>query len=263
MRKLILLIGFLSLLILQSNLYAFTISGTVVDEATQEPLYQAWVELQLTSEDEWGNQQCMYVEGQDTDSDGNFSFTNLTEGAEYKIRANKWGDYYSEWYDNVMGGGWCPKEATKISSDSYITIALTETPFKVDVYAPVTSLSSDGGKLRYFVTITNKTNETLSLKGWIRLDGPSSPSEWTSFDIQKSVPFTLEGRDSFTKQFSLEVPSYATDGWFCVNILVGPSETTPWEVTGQGGFCFSKGSDIMTSAPDPSDYGRPFRGCGQ
>ncbi|RMF83937.1 MAG: carboxypeptidase regulatory-like domain-containing protein [Nitrospinota bacterium] len=222
---------------------AATLSGTVIDEETGDPIPDAWVDIFVFKPDSAGNGFWEWWDGMPTNPNGVFSFSNVTEGEEYVVHADRWGSYYGEWYDDVYGMD--PNKATVVvpSPDVDIVVDLMPTPVRMDVFPLQGGVPSEGGRFRYVVDIVNTTDTDMDLKAWINVSGPAPAplSGETDFPVLGPVRFTLPAGEEIFRVLSLNVPPYAADGFFQVNIYIGPVDTAPWELTVVNGVGFQKG----------------------
>ena len=194
---------------------AATISGTVIDQKTKEPVASAnIVILRLLEDQVWG-----WVTDMNTGLTGKFLFKNLDEGT-YTIEAGKisgWlqnyekltKSYYPEWYGNVPGGDKFSHKAKKIkltaNATKTVTVPLQATPASIGAMVENSQIPSDGSPLRIKLKVRNWTGARLNLARWGILSWqPRNGGAYVNYPLS-AEEFTLEADE--TRIFSYEVPA--------------------------------------------------------
>jgi len=219
---------------------ALTLSGTMIDELSSDPIRGGTVELFINEADRWESMGSIFIDN----DEGQFSFEDLPIG-EYTVLAHNTTRYYPEWYDDVEG--WrAPDDATPIflSSDEDIIVDLMPTPISIEldpwdtVYLP-----ADGGEISLTLKVTNVSGERQLLKAWVVVHGAPTRGQWADIPVARPLLLSIPARKGriASKEISFRVPPHAVNTCFDVQVYVGSASAAPWEVTVGAGLGVCKG----------------------
>ena len=232
------LIGFaIVMVMIAATCRASTISGNLLDDKTLKPINEGWVDLYVSKEDEYGYQWWEWVQSASSNNDGQFVFSDLSTG-EYIVGANKYDEYYYEYYKNAKDMYSADIITLHRTDDKRIEMLLDKIPLKMEVYPYTTSIKA-GETLKYHARLMNQLTEWQTIRVWCVIAGPSYPN-FVAFGGAEQFVILPPNRGDIEVSFLLPVPIWGDDGGYMINVYAGPVLTAPWEVLVTGMINFTK-----------------------
>ena len=207
-----------------------SVSGRIVDALTGAPLSgvaapYAWATLYVCEDPTCAESD--WVNGQNADSDGRFTFTSDDLGSPLEV-----GTYLLVAYaDQYIQGQTDPFYVRAEEARNVGDVRLQPFPFQFSDIVPCNNIPAEGGTCSYSAKLTNHSGTLLDGAAWSKVFGYGIGSliDYTRFQTENPQQLTLRPGASKVVKFRFDVPSTARDDAFmCAEAWAGQDRLYPF-----------------------------------